>query len=212
MARRDTVLLECGTAGPPIVVMQARRGNSNQSFEWCSTWNNSMGRPCPGHVFHVEHTALAVALAYSLMLQQYLSTIVVKTPGRGLHDITPTVAEAVRDGGALDGLATLFLRHTSASLVIQENADPDVLGDLERFMQRLVPDGDPLYCHRDEGPDDMPAHVRAAMTAVQVSVPLTSGRLMLGTWQAIYLWEQRTRPHRREIVIHVVGAPSSATR
>jgi secondary thiamine-phosphate synthase enzyme len=160
----------------------------------------------------VEQPARAVALTYAHMLQQYLKTLVVDTPGRGHHDITRTVAQAIRESGTLEGLATLFLRHTSASLVIQENADPDVLGDLERFMQRLVPDGDPLYQHQDEGPDDMPAHVRAALTAVQVSVPLSSGRLMLGTWQGIYLWEQRTRPHRREIVIHIVGAPSSAAR
>ncbi len=139
------------------------------------------------------------------MFSQIIETFTVDTRGRGLHDITRRVDSLVAGCGIADGLATLFLRHTSASLLIQENADPDVLGDLERFMLRLVPDGDPLYRHRDEGPDDMPAHVRAALTAVQLSIPLAKGRLMLGTWQAIYLWEQRTHPHRREVVLHIAG-------
>jgi len=139
------------------------------------------------------------------MFSQTINTFTVDTRGRGLHDITRRVDALVAGSGILGGLATLFLRHTSASLLIQENADPDVLGDLERFMLRLVPDGDTLYRHCDEGPDDMPAHVRAALTAVQLSIPLVKGRLMLGTWQAIYLWEQRTQPHRREVVLHVAG-------
>jgi secondary thiamine-phosphate synthase enzyme len=100
---------------------------------------------------------------------------------------------------------TLFVRHTSASLIVQENADPDVRADLDRFMARLVPDGDPLFRHRDEGPDDMPAHVRAALTATQLGIPLAGGRLVLGTWQAIYLWEHRARPHRRDVAIHLIG-------
>ena len=100
---------------------------------------------------------------------------------------------------------TLFVRHPSASLLIQENADPDVRHDLERFFSRLVPDGDPLFRHNDEGPDDMPAHVRAALTATQLSVPVSRSRLALGTWQGIYLWEHRTSPHARTIVVHVVG-------
>ena len=103
------------------------------------------------------------------------------------------------------GLLTLFVRHTSASLIVQENADPDVRGDLERFFARLVPDGDKLFRHRDEGPDDMPAHVRAALTAVQLSIPFSNGRLALGTWQGIYLFEHRLRSHRREVVLHLVG-------
>ena len=103
------------------------------------------------------------------------------------------------------GLLTLFIRHTSASLLIQENADPDVRGDLDRFFARLVPDGDPLFRHRDEGIDDMPAHVRAALTAVQLGIPLQGGQLVLGTWQGIYLWEHRRRPHRREIALHLLG-------
>ena len=139
------------------------------------------------------------------MFSQTIETFTVDTQGRGLHDITRRVDALVAGCGITEGLTTLFLRHTSASLLIQENADPDVLGDLERFMLRLVPDGDPLYRHRAEGPDDMPAHVRAALTAVQLSIPLAKGRLMLGTWQAIYLWEQRTQPYRREVVLHIAG-------
>jgi secondary thiamine-phosphate synthase enzyme len=112
----------------------------------------------------------------------------------------------VAQSGVESGLLTLFIRHTSASLVVQENADPDVRGDLERFFARLVPDGDSLFRHRDEGSDDMPAHVRAALTAVQLSIPLSGGRLALGTWQGIYLWEHRLRPHRREVTMHLVGS------
>jgi secondary thiamine-phosphate synthase enzyme len=104
-----------------------------------------------------------------------------------------------------DGLLTLFIRHTSASLIVQENADPDVCGDLDRFLARLVPDGDKIFRHRDEGADDMPAHVRAALTAVQLSVPVVGGQLALGTWQGIYLWEHRLRPHRREVALHLLG-------
>ena len=99
----------------------------------------------------------------------------------------------------------MFVRHTSASLVIQENADPDVRGDLDRFFARLVPDGDALSRHRDEGADDMPAHVRAALTAVQLSILVTDGRLALGTWQGVYLWEHRTRGHRRTLTLHLLG-------
>ena len=139
------------------------------------------------------------------MLRQAHTTLVFETRGRGLLEITRAVADWVAGSGLRDGLLTLFVRHTSASLVIQENADPDVRGDLDRFFARLVPDGDALFRHRDEGPDDMPAHVRAALTAVQLSVPLVQGRLALGTWQGVYLWEHRLRPHRREVVLHLMG-------
>jgi secondary thiamine-phosphate synthase enzyme len=139
------------------------------------------------------------------MLQQTRTTLDIATRGRGLAEITRPVAEWVAQSGLREGLLTLFVRHTSASLVIQENADPDVRGDLDRFFARLVPDGDTLFHHRDEGPDDMPAHVRSALTAVQLSVPLVDGRLALGTWQGIYLWEHRTRAHRREVVLHLLG-------
>jgi len=139
------------------------------------------------------------------MYTQTLHTVVVDTPGRGLHDITPVVSRAISTSPITEGLATLFIRHTSASLLIQENADPDVLGDLERFMARLVPDGHADYKHRSEGPDDMPAHIRAALTAVQLAIPLSDSRLLLGNWQAIYLWEHRTQPCQREVIIHVAG-------
>ena len=115
------------------------------------------------------------------------------------------MADWLAGTGIASGLLTLFIRHTSASLLVQENADPDVRGDLDRFFARLVPDGDPLFRHRDEGPDDMPAHVRAALTQVQLAVPVAAGRLVLGTWQGLYVWEHRRRPHRREIALHVLG-------
>jgi secondary thiamine-phosphate synthase enzyme len=139
------------------------------------------------------------------MLHQTTTTLAVDTPGRGLHEITREVTAWAARSGIGDGLLTLFVRHTSASLLIQENADADVRGDLDRFFARLVPDGDALFRHRDEGPDDMPAHVRAALTAVQLSIPLSRGRLVLGTWQGIYLWEHRLRSHRREVVLHLLG-------
>ena len=139
------------------------------------------------------------------MLRQHQRRLSIRTTGRGLVDVTAAVREELRASRIDEGLVTLFIRHTSASLVIQENADPDVQGDLERFFARLVRDGDPLFIHRSEGPDDMPAHVRAVLTATQISVPVNGGELVLGTWQGIYLWEHRMRAHEREIVIHIVG-------
>jgi secondary thiamine-phosphate synthase enzyme len=140
------------------------------------------------------------------MHQQSTTSLDIDTPGRALVEITRPVTEWVDAQRVRTGLLTLFIRHTSASLLIQENADPDVQADLNRFLARLVPDGDPLFRHRDEGPDDMPAHVRAALTAVQLSVPVLNGRLALGTWQGIYVWEHRLRPHRRQVVLHLLGA------
>jgi secondary thiamine-phosphate synthase enzyme len=139
------------------------------------------------------------------MMRQFTTVLGVDTPGRGLHEITKPVVGWQGDCDLRRGLLTLFVRHTSASLLIQENADPDVRADLDRFFARLVRDGDPLFVHRDEGPDDMPAHVRSALTAVQLSIPVDEGRLALGTWQGIYLWEHRLRPHRREVVLHLFG-------
>jgi secondary thiamine-phosphate synthase enzyme len=146
------------------------------------------------------------------MLQQHLDTLRIATRGRGLLEITGDVRACVRASGIAQGLATLFVRHTSASLVIQENADPDVRADLERFFARLVRDGDSLFAHRAEGPDDMPAHVRSALTATQLAIPIVQGRLALGTWQGIYLWEHRLRAHTREIVVHVLGEPGTIGR
>jgi len=123
------------------------------------------------------------------------------TPGQGLHDITSHVTSLVR--GTREGLCTIFLRHTSASLLIQENADPSAKRDLERWLNRLVPEGDPFYTHDAEGPDDMPSHLKAALTATSLSIPIAGGKLALGTWQGIYLWEHRQRGSRRELVVHV---------
>ena len=140
------------------------------------------------------------------MLQQSTTLLDISTPGRALVEITRPVREWVGRQQFQTGLLTLFLRHTSASLLVQENADPDVQADLNRFLARLVPDGDPLFRHRDEGPDDMPAHVRAALTAVQLSIPVMEGRLALGTWQGIYVWEHRLQAHRRQVALHLLGS------
>jgi secondary thiamine-phosphate synthase enzyme len=139
------------------------------------------------------------------MIRQSAIVLVFETRDRGLLEITRPVAAWVAEIGVQTGLVTLFIRHTSASLLVQENADPEVRADLDRFFARLVPDGDPIFRHRDEGVDDMPAHVRAALTAVQLSIPVVDGRLALGTWQSLYVWEHRREPHRREVALHLVG-------
>ena len=139
------------------------------------------------------------------MLHQHMHTLQVATKGREFHDITSEVAAQVKAAKISEGLATVHLQHTSASLVIQENADPGVRRDLERFMARVCPDGDPMFEHNAEGPDDMPAHVRTALTAVNLSIPITGGRLALGTWQGIYLWEHRHAGHRRKVTVHLIG-------
>lgn len=139
------------------------------------------------------------------MLKQIFHEIVVPTRGRGFHEITEEVAEHVRQSGFRTGLATLHLQHTSASLLIQENADLDVRRDLEAFFVRLAPDGDALFRHKCEGDDDMPAHVRTALTAVNLSVPIRAGELALGTWQGIFVWEHRHHGHRRRIAVHLLG-------
>lgn len=125
--------------------------------------------------------------------------------GQGLHDITGKVEAAVAATGQRQGLATVFIRHTSASLVIQENADPAVLRDLQAFLARLVPEGDPRYTHVEEGADDMPAHIKGALTQTHLSIPVVDGRLALGTWQGIFLWEHRHRRTTRRIVVNVLG-------
>lgn len=138
-------------------------------------------------------------------MKQSQTTLAFETPGPGLLDVTPEVEGWAHGQDISTGLLTVFLRHTSASLLIQENADPDVLADLCDFFARIAPYTDP-YRHRTEGPDDMPAHIKAALTASQISVPVTDGKLALGTWQGIYLFEHRDRPHRREVVLHLLGA------
>jgi secondary thiamine-phosphate synthase enzyme len=139
------------------------------------------------------------------MWRQAFHELTLRSRGRGLHEFTGAVADWVSRNGFRDGLLTLHLRHTSASLLIQENADADVQRDLERFFHRLVPDGDPLFVHTAEGADDMPAHVRTALTAVNLSIPVREGRLALGTWQGIYLWEHRRAGHARTVTAHFIG-------
>ena len=132
-------------------------------------------------------------------------TLTVHTAGRGLIEITAEVARVAEDSGVETGLCIAFCRHTSASLVIQENADPSARRDLEASFTRLFPDNDPRHTHVTEGPDDMPAHLRSAVTRTSETIPVTRGRLALGTWQGLYLFEHRTSPHRREVVVHVQG-------
>ena len=139
------------------------------------------------------------------MFRQSFHELTISTRGRGLYDFTNEVESWIASSGFKNGLVTLHLRHTSASLLIQENADPDVRADLERFFKRLVPDGDPIFVHTCEGDDDMPAHIRTALTTVNLSLPLQSGRLALGTWQGIYLWEHRKAPHSRRVAMHFIG-------
>jgi secondary thiamine-phosphate synthase enzyme len=128
-----------------------------------------------------------------------------QTSGRKLYDITEKVDSWIQSNPIQNGLLTLYIRHTSASLLIQENYDPEVLLDMERFFDRLVPQGDPLFCHTTEGPDDMPAHIRSALTATSLSIPVQSGRLALGTWQGIFLYEHRTAGHLRTVLVHFIG-------
>ena len=135
----------------------------------------------------------------------YQTEFTISNRGRGSTEITAQVADAVSESGVGTGICSVFLQHTSASLLICENADPTVRDDLERFMERMVPDGDPLFRHTAEGPDDMPAHVRSVLAGVSLAIPVTSGDLNMGTWQGIYLWEHRHRPHRRRVTITVVG-------
>ena len=129
--------------------------------------------------------------------------LTIATPGQGLLEITNEVRPIIAQARLSDGLCTLFVRHTSASLIIQENAAPSARRDIEAWLNRLVPEHDPLYTHDEEGPDDMPAHIKAALTATSLSIPILNGQLALGTWQGIYLWEHRRGPHERRIVVHV---------
>jgi secondary thiamine-phosphate synthase enzyme len=129
--------------------------------------------------------------------------LTIATPGQGLHEITAEVRAAVAELGVNEGLCTLFVRHTSASLTIQENADPSARRDLEAWLNRLVPENDPLYTHNDEGPDDMPAHIKAILTQTSLGVPIMGGKMVLGTWQGIYLWEHRRARHQRKVVVHI---------
>jgi secondary thiamine-phosphate synthase enzyme len=139
-------------------------------------------------------------------MRQHQHTLTLRTRGQGLYEVTRDVAAIVAEARIATGLATVFCRHTSASLLVQENADPDVQRDLLAFFSRLVPEGDALFVHRAEGPDDMPAHVKAALTQTSLAIPVSAGRLALGIWQGVYLFEHRTAPHARSLLVHVVGA------
>jgi len=132
-----------------------------------------------------------------------IETIEIHTDRQGLHDITDRIKSIVKGAEIESGLTTIFIQHTSASLTIQENADPSARRDLETWLNRLVPERDPLYTHTAEGPDDMPSHIKAILTSTSLSVPIEAGRMVLGTWQGIYLWEHRTSPKRRRITVHV---------
>ena len=138
------------------------------------------------------------------------ASIAVATPGRGFIDITAAVAARIVASGVTCGIAHVFVPHTSCSLLLGENADPTVRDDLERWFARAVPDGDPTFRHVAEGPDDMPAHVRSILAGVSVTVPVQAGRLQLGTWQGLYLWEHRRQPHQRTVLVTVLGAQQTA--
>lgn len=139
-------------------------------------------------------------------MKQQFKSIAVETRGPGLYVFTPAAQGFARGTDIQNGLLTCFIRHTSASLLIQENADPDVLADLEAFMRRAVSRDPHLYRHNAEGPDDMPSHIRAALTASSLSIPLRDGELVLGTWQGLYVFEHRDAPHRRQVLLHLIGA------
>ncbi len=138
-------------------------------------------------------------------MRQIQNSLTLRTSGQGLYDVTREIAAWITETGISDGLLTVFCRHTSASLTIQENADPDVRHDLEDFFKKLAPEGPRRYRHTTEGPDDMPAHIRSALTDVQLSIPVTGGRMALGTWQGIFLFEHRAHAHDRELALHLNG-------
>ncbi len=150
---------------------------------------------------------IAVSVLVAVAMRQSLSSLEISTNGQGLYEITREVNAFVADSGVRTGLVTAFCRHTSASLLVQENADPDVKTDLVGFFERLAPEGMDWIVHRTEGPDDMPAHIKAALTQTSIGVPVADGAPVFGTWQGLYVFEHRKRSHRREIVLHLIGEP-----
>ncbi len=164
-------------------------------------------KPSGGADKYARGTGYTVILIHAganhAMIKQ--QTLEISTRGRGTYDITQEIQAAVRAAGIGNGLCHVFVQHTSASLIICENADPQVRRDLETFMSRLAPDGDPMFGHIDEGPDDMPAHVRAILTQIDLSVPISGGRAALGTWQGVYLWEHRHHAQRRRVILSLQG-------
>lgn len=139
-------------------------------------------------------------------MRQHQEEVGIRTPGKGLHEVTAEIGAAVGRSGIRTGLAVVFCRHTSCSLVIQENADPSARRDLEAWLERLAPENDPHYTHTAEGPDDMPSHLRSAITRTSETIPVVDGRLALGTWQGLFLAEHRRRPHTRRLLVHVTGS------
>jgi secondary thiamine-phosphate synthase enzyme len=152
-----------------------------------------------------DSTLIPTTILVKNQMQQITHQINVSTQGRNLYDITPQVITWIKNSGLHTGLVTLYIQHTSASLLINESYDQDVLVDMEAFFNRLVPDGDPLFIHTIEGSDDMPAHVRAALTQTHLSIPLLNGQMTLGQWQGIFLYEHRHVPSQRKVIIHLMG-------
>jgi len=138
-------------------------------------------------------------------MRQHQETLTIETNGRGPVSITKHVASVIAGAGVQTGLCVILVQHTSASLVIQENADPSARGDLDRFLQKIAPENAAYYEHRAEGPDDMPSHIRSALTSTTETIPIANGQVALGTWQGIFLWEHRRRPHRRQVLVHILG-------
>lgn len=138
-------------------------------------------------------------------MKTFQQTISVNTLGRDTYNITRNIKQIIQDSGIQTGLCNIFIKHTSASLIISENADPDVRHDLENFMKKIAPDGDRSYAHQDEGPDDMPAHIRTVLTQTALTIPVVKGQAGLGTWQGVYCWEHRTHPHNRSLIVTVTG-------
>ena len=161
--------------------------------------------PLPIRFADGEDWSLPSSTAKPRLMRQATGTLEFHTTRQGLHEITRDVTAWTAARGMTEGLLTLFCRHTSASLIIQENAAPEVRSDIEAWVARLAPEDPSAYAHRDEGPDDMPAHLRTILTQVQLAIPLIGGRLALGTWQGIYLFEHRRRPHRRSLALHLAG-------
>ena len=193
-----TKRLELGAAGFEVGILDERIKRRHGELRWAVTCHSlAIAKPAGGR--KQPSTGSVPFMAH------FIDQLTIATDGPGLYEFTHKADAFVRRHGADGGLLTVFCRHTSASLLIQENADPDVQADLSAFFRRLVPEGDPLYRHVLEGPDDMPAHVKAALTATSIGIPVASGRMALGTWQGLYLFEHRRRPHTRSVVLHLAA-------
>ncbi|HVP73148.1 MAG TPA: secondary thiamine-phosphate synthase enzyme YjbQ [Phycisphaerales bacterium] len=193
---------------PPSADEELDEAEGGLSIEEMSVRNSRGHFLFAGSKASVDRFSTAVSSA-ACTTSDYASdvvrSVIIRTSRQGLHEITGKVAEIVQEANQREGLCTIFIRHTSASLVIQENADPSARHDLETWLNRLVPEGDERFTHHAEGPDDMPAHIKAALTATSLSIPIDDGRLGLGRWQGIYLWEHRRAAHERTVLVHVTG-------